>query len=69
MRLCSHDHTSFTFLVSIAVQPLRKRCQYLEFFWSIFSPNAGKYAPEKLRIRTLFTQGPGKSKKDGPEIG
>ena len=22
----------------------------------IFSPNAGKYGPEKLRIRTLFTQ-------------
>ena len=25
-------------------------------FWSVFSPNAGKYGPEKLRIRTLFTQ-------------
>ena len=23
---------------------------------SVFSPNAGKYGPEKLRIRTLFTQ-------------
>ena len=49
-----------------------KKCPYLEFFWSVFSvfelntgdteylsvfsPNAGKYGPEKLRIRTLFTQ-------------
>ena len=23
---------------------------------SVFSPNAGKYRPEKLRIQTLFTQ-------------
>ena len=42
---------------------LRKKCPYLEFFWSVFSriwtkfsPNAGKYGPKKLRIRTLFTQ-------------
>ena len=26
-----------------------------DVFWSVFSPNAGKYGPEKLRIRTLFT--------------
>ena len=25
-------------------------------YLSVFSPNAGKYVPEKLRIRTLFTQ-------------
>ena len=25
-------------------------------YLSVFSPNAGKYGPEKLRIRTLFTQ-------------
>ena len=24
--------------------------------WSVFSPNAGKHRPEKLRIRALFTQ-------------
>ena len=35
---------------------LRKKCPYSELFWSIFSPNAGKYGPGKLRIRTLFTQ-------------
>ena len=44
---------------------LREKCLHSEFFWSVFSrirtlsvfsPNAGKYGPEKLRIRTLFTQ-------------
>ena len=35
---------------------LPEKCPYSEFFWSKFSPNAGKYRPEKLRIRTLFTQ-------------
>ena len=40
---------------------MRKRtlCEkylYSEFFWSVFSPNAGKYGPEKLRTWTLFTQ-------------
>ena len=29
---------------------------YSEFFWSVFSPNAGKYGLGKLRIRILFTQ-------------
>ena len=27
---------------------LRKRCPYSEFFWSVFSRNAGKYVPGKL---------------------
>ena len=27
---------------------LRKECPYSEFFWSVFSPNAVKYGPEKL---------------------
>ena len=44
---------------------LRENCPYSEFFWSVFcdteylsefSPNAGKYSPEKLRIGTLLTQ-------------
>ena len=30
------------------------KCPYSEFFWSVFSPNAGKCEPEKLQIRTLF---------------
>ena len=25
-------------------------------YLSVFSPNAGKYKPEKLLVRTLFTQ-------------
>ena len=33
-----------------------KNCTYLEFFWSVFSRNAGKQGLEKLQIRTLFTQ-------------
>ena len=35
---------------------LREKCPYLEFYWSVFSLNVGKYGPEKLRIRTLFMQ-------------
>ena len=35
---------------------VRENCLYLEFFWSVFSPNADKYEPEKLRTSTLFTQ-------------
>ena len=31
---------------------IRRYTEYL----SLFSPNAGKYGPEKLRVRTLFTQ-------------
>ena len=47
----------FNFKIRILRHPsLRVMCPYLEFFWSVFSSNAGKYRPEKLRIRTLFTQ-------------
>ena len=35
---------------------LYEKCPYSEFFLSVFSPNAGKYASEKLRMRTLFKQ-------------
>ena len=47
---------------------LREKCRYSEFFWSVFSAfglntekyifslNAGKYGPGKLRIQSLFTQ-------------
>ena len=35
---------------------MHEKCPYSEFFWSVFSPNAEKYGPEKLRIRTLITQ-------------
>ena len=29
---------------------LREKCPCLEFFWSVFGPNEGKYGPEKLQI-------------------
>ena len=48
---------------------LREKCPNTMFFWSlfsriwseygdllVFSPNAGKYGPEKLCIWTIFTQ-------------
>ena len=41
---------------NLALATLREKCSYSEFFRSVFSPNAGKYGPEKLRIRTLFMQ-------------
>ena len=43
-----------TFLVRVFSYPdwIRRNAEYL----SVFSPNAGKYGSEKLRIRTLFTQ-------------
>ena len=34
---------------------MRENYPISEILWSVFSPNAGKYGPEKLRIRTLFT--------------
>ena len=34
----------------------RIRTKYGEILFSVFGPNAGKYRPEKLRIRILFTQ-------------
>ena len=35
---------------------LRDKCPYSEFFWSVFSRIRAQYEPQKLRIRTLFTQ-------------
>ena len=35
---------------------LREKCPYSEFFWFVFSHIWTEYGPEKLRIRTLFTQ-------------
>ena len=61
----------YTFHSLITEPTLREKCPYSDFFWSvffriltdtnarylsIFSPNTGKYGPEKLRIRTFFTQ-------------
>ena len=46
-------HFSFNVFIN---QSLREKCPYSEFFWSLFSRDAGIYGPEKLRIQTLFTQ-------------
>ena len=43
---------NFSGLYSPAFGPNMKRLKY----FSLFSPNAGKCGPEKLRIWTLFTQ-------------
>ena len=45
------DHSFFWMTYSLC-----KKCPYLGFFLSVFSPNAGKHAPEKLWIPTFFTQ-------------
>ena len=29
-------------------ETLPEKCAYLEFFWFVFSPNAGKCGPKKL---------------------
>ena len=33
-----------------------KNCSYSKFFWSVFSRIRTEYGPEKLRIRTHFSQ-------------
>ena len=43
-------------LFSFEFSKLREKYPYSEFFWPVFSPNVGKYGPEKLRISTPFTQ-------------
>ena len=43
-------------LVNSRSIPLHEKGLYLEFLWSVVSANVVKYGPEKLRIRTPFTQ-------------
>ena len=40
----------------LAHYTLCESCPYSAFFGSVFSPNARKYGPEKLRIWAFFTQ-------------
>ena len=45
--------------ISLDQLTLREKWPYSDLFWSeisVFSPNAGKCGPEKLQMRTLFTQ-------------
>ena len=55
-RKASHIFWSHTPIFTPISPALCKKCPYSEFFWSVFSRNAGKYGPEKLRLRTLFMQ-------------
>ena len=62
-RFISKNWESFSHFINFYYLILRKKCPYSEFFWSVFSriwtefsPNVGKYGPEKLQIRALFTQ-------------
>ena len=45
-------------IIRVSTNPVREKCPYSEFFWPVFIPNTGKCGPEKLQIRTLFTQWP-----------
>ena len=47
-----HGHLDLNKLI----QTLGEKYPNAEFLWSTFSPNAGKYGQEKLRIWTTFTQ-------------
>ena len=40
----------------IAYNGLRETCPYSDIFWSVSSPNTGKYGQGKLRKQTLFTE-------------
>ena len=33
---------------------MREKCPDTEFFWSVFSPNTGKYGPEKAPYLDTF---------------
>ena len=37
------------------ISGMRSKDSVQVFFWSVFSPNAGKYGPEMLQIQTFFT--------------
>ena len=56
LKLHINNVLTKTSKVITVIKAWREKCPYSEFFWSVFSPNEGKYGPEKLRIRTLFTQ-------------
>ena len=47
---------SWEIKIAVLQKSTSEKCSYSESFWSVFSPNAGKYGPEKFRIRTFFTQ-------------
>ena len=42
---------------------LRKKCPYSELFWSVFSPNPGKYGPGLKKLAFLVHESPCSSKQ------
>ena len=54
--LTLHNKVSVSGVFLVHIFPhselIRRNTEYL----SVFNPHAGKYGPEKLRVRTLFTQ-------------
>ena len=39
------------------LRTLREKCPNTDFFWSVFSPNTGKYGPEKTPYLDIFYAG------------
>ena len=46
--------TKSTTLLLYGKISLSEKCRYSEFFWSVFSPNVGKYGPEKKTNTDTF---------------
>ena len=53
---CENNSQLFFFISQTSNNVTVWNCPYSELFWSVNSPNTGKYGPEYLWIRTLFTQ-------------
>ena len=45
-------HSSFLEKICSENLTLRQKCPNTEFFWSVFSPNTGKYEPENIPYLT-----------------
>ena len=48
--------TKSTTLLLYGKISLSEKCPYSEFFWSEFSPNVGKYGPEKINEYGHFSR-------------
>ena len=55
-RLCGLSSEKYLNEEKEDLEALCEKCPNSGFFRSVFSPNAAKYGPEKLRIWILFTQ-------------
>ena len=55
-RLCGLSSEKYLNEEKEDIEALCEKCPNSGFFRSVFSPNAAKYGPEKLRIWILFTQ-------------